>query len=146
MRKLVLFVAACAAVVTSVHAAEGMWTLDNLPKKQMQAQYGFSPDRLWTDHVQRSAVRLAGGCSGSFVSKDGLVMTNHHCVNDCVQQLSTASKDFIKSGFYAKEAKEEVMCPEIELNRLDTISDVTARVKQATANLSGKDFSKAQKA
>ncbi len=146
MRKLVLFAAACVAVVASAHAAEGMWTLDNLPKKQMQTQYGFTPDQAWTDHVQHSAVRLAGGCSGSFVSKDGLVMTNHHCVNDCVQQLSTASKDFIKEGFYAKEEKDEVMCPEIELNRLDTVSDVTARVKKATANLSGKDFSKAQKA
>lgn len=146
MRKLLLFAAASAAVITSAHAAEGMWTLDNLPKQRMQAQYGFTPSQVWTDHVQRSAVRLAGGCSGSFVSKDGLVMTNHHCVNDCVQQLSTAKKDFIKEGFYAKEAKDEVMCPEIELNRLDTITDVTARVKQATAQLSGKDFSKAQKA
>ncbi len=146
IKPLLVFAAMVAAVASSAHAAEGMWTLDNLPKAKMQAQYGFTPSQVWTDHVQRSAVRLAGGCSGSFVSKDGLVMTNHHCVNDCVQQLSTAKKVFIKEGFYAKDASDEVMCPEIELNRLDTISDVTARVKQATANLSGKDFSKAQKA
>ncbi|MDB5987271.1 MAG: family peptidase [Nevskia sp.] len=146
MPKFMLCAAAMLAVAVSAHAAEGMWTLDNLPKKQMQTQYGFAPDQAWTAHVQRAAVRLAGGCSGSFVSKDGLVMTNHHCVNDCVQQLSSAAKDFIKDGFYAKELKDEKMCPEIELNRLDAIIDTTARVKQATAGLSGEAFSKAQKA
>ncbi len=82
-------------------------------------------------------VRVADGVSCS---------TNHHCVNSCVQQLSTADKDFIKSGFYAKEEKDEIKCPEIELNRLDTISDVTARVKQATEGKSGEDYSKAEKA
>ena len=127
-------------------AGEGMWTPDNLPKTQLQEKYKFSPDKKWAEHAQHAALRLAGGCSGSFVSPTGLVLTNHHCVNSCVQQLSTADKDFIKSGFYAKDEKDEIKCPEIELNRLDTISDVTARVKQATEGKQGEAYSKAEKA
>jgi len=147
MRRILLpLLLAALTSSSSAYAAEGMWTFDNLPREQMQARYGFTPTQAWADHVQRSAVRLAGGCSGSFVSPDGLVMTNHHCVNDCVQQLSTSAKDFIQDGFYAKEAKDEKMCPEIELNRLDQITDVTTRVKAATNGLEGKDYSRAQKA
>lgn len=127
-------------------AGEGMWTPDNLPKAEVQAKYGFTPDAKWAEHVQKAALRLAGGCSGSFVSPNGLVLTNHHCVNSCVQQLSTAEKDYIKSGFLAKEEKDEIKCPEIELNRLDRIADVTARVKQATAGKAGEDYSRAEKA
>lgn len=74
------------------------------------------------------------------------MLTNHHCVNSCVQQLSSADKDFIKAGFYAEEQKDEVKCPEIELNRVDAIEDVTAQVKKATAGKSGEDYSKAEKA
>ena len=133
-------------VGTSAFAAEGMWTPDNLPKAQLQARYQFSPDGTWVGHVQRAALRLAGGCSGSFVSKNGLVLTNHHCVNSCVQQLSTADKDFIKTGFYAKDEKSEIKCPEIELNRLDAITDITERVKHATAGKTGEDYSHAEKA
>src|SRR5215510_13137008 len=83
-------------------AAEGMWTLDNLPKAELKAKYGFTPDAAWVDKVMKSSVRLAGGCSGSFVSKDGLVLTNHHCVLSCVQQLSTPKKDYVVDGFLAK--------------------------------------------
>jgi hypothetical protein len=139
-------IASCLLVCASgAFAGEGMWTPDNLPMAQLQQKYKFSPDKKWADHAQHAALRLAGGCSGSFVSPTGLVLTNHHCVNSCVQQLSTADKDFIKSGFYAKDEKDEIKCPEIELNRLDTISDVTARVKQATDGKSGEAYSKAEK-
>jgi hypothetical protein len=127
-------------------AAEGMWTPDNLPATQLKQKYNFVPSKDWVEHAEHAALRLAGGCSGSFVSPTGLVLTNHHCVNSCVQQLSTADKDFIKSGFYAKDESQEIKCPEIELNRLDTISDVTARVKQATEGKTGPDYSKAEKA
>ena len=132
--------AACA------FAGEGMWTPDNLPVAQLQAKYNFTPAAEWVTRAQRAAVRIAGGCSASFVSPTGLVLTNHHCVNSCVQQLSTADKDFIKTGFYAKESKDEIKCPEIELNRLDAISDVTARVKKATEGKSGAEYSKSEKA
>lgn len=139
--------AVCALLASSAAwASEGMWTPDNLPKKELQDKYKFTPDAQWVSHTQHAALRLAGGCSGSFISPTGLVLTNHHCVNSCVLQLSTADHDFIKSGFYAKDEKDEIKCPEIELNRLDTISDVTKRVKNATAGKSGEDYSKAEKA
>jgi hypothetical protein len=137
---------AILTIPTMAFAAEGMWTLDNLPKEKMQAEYGFAPDDAWVKHVMRSAVRIAGGCSGSFISKDGLVMTNHHCAAQCVGQLSTAKKDFIRDGFLAATREQEVLCPEIELNRLEEITDVTAQVKKATAKLNGSAFQKAQNA
>ncbi|MGQ0587331.1 MAG: S46 family peptidase [Gammaproteobacteria bacterium] len=133
---------ACSGAI----AAEGMWTLDNLPKAELKQRYGFTPDAAWVDKVMKSSVRLAGGCSGSFVSADGLVMTNHHCANECIQQLSTAKKDYIADGFLARKRTEEVACPTMELNRLEQISDVTARINQATEGKSGKDYSAAQKA
>ena len=127
-------------------AAEGMWTLDNLPKAELKKRYGFEPDAAWVDKVMKSSVRLAGGCSGSFVSAEGLVMTNHHCANECIQQLSTARKDYIADGFLARKRTEEVACPTMELNRLEQISDVTARIAKATEGKSGRDWSTAQKA
>lgn len=129
-----------------LHAAEGMWTLDNLPKAAIAKKYGFTPDDVWVDKVMKSSARLAGGCSGSFVSKDGLVLTNHHCVNSCVQQLSNAKKDYIKDGFLAKQRDDELRCPEIEINRLEQITDVTKTVGAATQGKTGEAYAKAQKA
>lgn len=146
LRRLGLALAIALLPPAGAYAAEGMWTLDRLPLNDLQARYGFAPDAAWVQHTQRSALRLAGGCSGSFVSADGLVLTNHHCVRECVQQLSSAQKNYVADGFYAREQKDEVLCPTIELNRLDRISDVTARVKQATSGLAGAAFSKALKA
>jgi hypothetical protein len=96
--------------------------------------------------VRLSAVRLAGGCSGSFLSAKGLIMTNHHCASRCIEQLSSAKKDFVASGFYAKTEKEEVKCPEIEINQLVAISDVTERMVQATRGLDGARYNEANKA
>ncbi len=127
-------------------AAEGMWTLDNLPKAKMQAEYGFTPSEAWIKRTMLGSVRIAGGCSASFVSKDGLVMTNHHCASECLDQLSTAKKNLIKDGFLAKGREQELSCPEIELNRLEQITDVTSEVKKATAGLDGAAFKNAQNA
>jgi S1-C subfamily serine protease len=113
LRRIALVLAAAGLPLAASQAAEGMWTLDKLPMQQLQQRYGFAPDAAWVRHAQRSALRLAGGCSGSFVSPDGLVLTNHHCVRECVQQLSTAQKNYVADGFYAKEQKDEVMCPTI---------------------------------
>ena len=146
MTKISIAIASVLLTSLNAYAAEGMWTPDHLPNTQLQAKYKFLPDQKWAEHAQKAAVRIAGGCSASFISPSGLVLTNHHCVNSCVQQLSTADKDFIKTGFYAKQEKDEIKCPEIELNRLDTIGDVTARVKQATAGKNGEDYSNAEKA
>lgn len=127
-------------------AAEGMWTLDNLPIAQMQQRYGFSPDATWVDKVMRSSVRLAGGCSGSFVSPDGLVMTNHHCAVGCVQELSTPRKNLVELGYLARQRTEELRCPGMELNRLESITDVTDKVQAATAGKTGAAFQAAQDA
>jgi hypothetical protein len=126
--------------------AEGMWTLDNLPRAAVQRDFGFQPDAAWIDRVQKSSVRLAGGCSGSFASADGLVLTNHHCIWDCVEQLSTTEQNFLQDGFLARTRAAELRCPNMELNQLTEISDVTARVKSATDALSGEAFVAAQRA
>src|SRR6185437_14891871 len=118
-------------------ADEGMWLYNDFPAQKVKEKYGFSPTQEWLDKVRLSSARLAGGCSGSFVSESGLVMTNHHCAHSCIEQLSKAGKDFVAKGFYAKSAEDEVRCPEIEVNRLTDISDVTSQITTATHGLSG---------
>ncbi len=125
---------------------EGMWTFNDFPSAKVKKAYDFAPDRAWLDHVRLSSVRLAGGCSGSFVSGSGLVMTNHHCAHSCIEQLSTAGKDFVADGFSAATEADEVKCPEIEVNQLVAISDVTDRINSATKGLEDKEFNERQKA
>src|ERR671937_2929083 len=143
------FAALClvATLPLAARADEGMWTYDNFPSAKVAKKYGFSPDGKWLSEAQLSSVRLAGGCSGSFVSPDGLVMTNHHCSHSCIEQISTKEKDFVAQGFYAPALENEVRCPEIELNELIQIADVTARVQGATKGLKpGKEFNDKRKA
>src|SRR5512135_2587568 len=116
-------------------ADEGMWTFDAFPSAKVERAYGFGPTQAWLDHVRLSSARLARGCSASFVSEQGLVMTNHHCAHSCIEQLSRAGKDFVKDGFYARTATDEPKCPDIEVNQLVGIADVTARVRAATKGL-----------
>jgi hypothetical protein len=126
--------------VTSASAGladEGMWTFDHFPSKTVAQRYGFAPSQAWLDHVRASSLRIAGGCSASFVSSQGLVMTNHHCVVECVGQLSTPKQDYVQSGFMAKALADEKPCPAFELDQLTHISDVTSVVKAATAGKSG---------
>lgn len=130
----------------SAVADEGMWTLDHLPVKQMQQRYGFTPSAQWTDLVQHAALRLAEGCSGSFVSASGLVMTNHHCANTCLSQLSKGHEDYMSNGYIALKQEDEPKCPDVELNQLDSITDVTAQVNAATAGKSGAERVKAERA
>ncbi|HSC68995.1 MAG TPA: S46 family peptidase, partial [Cellvibrio sp.] len=127
-------------------AAEGMWTLDNLPLATMEKTYGFKPSPEWLNKSMRSAVRLAGGCSGSFVSPQGLVLTNHHCVIGCIEDLSSEKQDLMNNGFLAKNTAEEKQCPGMEINRLEKTENVTARMQKALAGLTGKEFSDAKKA
>ena len=127
-------------------ADEGMWTYDAFPSEQVRAKYGFAPTAAWLENARLSSVRLPGGCSASFVSADGLVLTNHHCVHDCVEQLSTQERDLVKDGFLARTRAEERRCPAMEVNQLVRISDVTARLRAATKGLSGEGFAKAERA
>jgi len=142
----VAFVALLTATMGRAMADEGMWTLDHLPLQQMQQRYGFAPDKNWIEHIQHSTVRLAEGCSGSFVSADGLVMTNHHCANTCLSQLSKGGNNYMDAGFGAAKQEDEPKCPDMELNQLDTISDVTAQVNAATSGKNGADRIKAERA
>ena len=134
---LILLTALFVASFTFARADEGMWTFDRFPSKTVAAKYGFTPTQAWLDHVRLSSLRIAGGCSASFVSGHGLVMTNHHCVEDCVNNLSTATKNFVEDGFYAKTDEEEKACPGFEIDQLTAIADVTKTVTSATAGKTG---------
>ncbi|MCY1076130.1 S46 family peptidase [Archangium lansingense] len=127
-------------------ADEGMWTFNNFPSDLVKARYGFAPSQEWLTKVRLSSARIAGGCSASFVSPTGLVMTNHHCVRDCVQQLSTPQRDFIVKGFYATTAPQERACPGMEVNKLTEITDVTDAMTKATQGKEGAAFRDAQRA
>jgi hypothetical protein len=115
----------------SVEADEGMWLFNNPPKKILKEKYGFEPSAEWLVHLQQSSVRFNSGGSGSFVSSDGLVMTNHHVGADTLQKISSRERDYMKTGFYARTHEEEVRSPDLELNVLMSIEDVTARINAA---------------
>jgi hypothetical protein len=136
-----------AAVALPARADEGMWPFNNIPVKDLQRRYGWAPNQAWLDHVRLSSVRFNNGGSGSFVSKTGLVLTNHHVGANCIQKISTPEHDYIKTGYVAKSAAEEVKCPDLELNVLEGIEDVTARVNGGTrAGMTDAQIFEAQKA
>jgi hypothetical protein len=144
MKRLVILAALVGALPAL--ADEGMWTYNNFPSAKVKAKYGFEPSQQWLDGVRLSSARLAGGCSASFVSPNGMVMTNHHCARGCIEQLSTAEKDYIANGFYAKAEAEELKCPAMEINQLSDITDVTEQLNKATQGLTGKQYSDTLKA
>jgi peptidase S46-like protein len=109
-------------------ADEGMWPFNNVPKAHLKQRYGFEPSDSWLEHVRLSSVRFNNGGSGSFVSANGLVMTNHHVASDCIQKLSSAGNDYMQGGFYARKPESEAKCLDLELNVLTAIEDVTAQV------------------
>lgn len=125
------------AAAPPASAEEGMWTFDNFPEAQVRKQYGWAPNDAWLDRVQAAAVRLTGGCSASFVSPEGLVLTNHHCVVACVQDLSTPQDDLVKAGFTAASRTGERQCPGQQAEVVTAISDVTQRVQSAIGEATG---------
>ncbi len=138
---------ACLSVTLPSFADEGMWLFNAFPKDKVKAKYGFAPDQQWLDHVRLGSVRFNNGGSGSFVSADGLTFTNHHVGAECVQDLSSGGKDYIKNGFYAKTQAEEAKCPNLELNQLIGIEDVTGKIKAAAKpGMSAADAGQAQRA
>ncbi|MDT5061606.1 MAG: hypothetical protein QOH63_2065 [Acidobacteriota bacterium] len=112
-------------------ADEGMWPFNNVPRAEIKRKYGFDVTDAWLKKVQMSAVRFNNGGSGSFVSADGLVLTNYHIVEDFVHELSANGKDYAKEGFIARSRAEEQKIPSLELNELISIEDVTDRVNAA---------------
>ena len=130
-KRAILFFIVVIVLAGLAPADEGMWLFNAFPTARVKAKYGFEPTQAWLDHVRLSSVRFNNGGSGSFVSPTGLTFTNHHVGAECVQQLSTGGKDYMKTGFYAKKQAEEAKCPDLELNVLQGIEDVTAKVHGA---------------
>ena len=128
----------------AIHAEEGMWTFDNPPLKQLAAKYNFHPTQAWLDHLRLSSVRLNDGGSGSFVSPDGLLLTNHHVARGQLQKNSTAEHDYLRDGFYAATPDQEMKSPDLEVNVLESMENVTERVQGAARGI--KDDAKALKA
>ena len=112
-------------------ADEGMWTFNNVPRAEIKKKYGFEVTDEWLNKVRLASVRFNNGGSGSFVSPNGLVLTNYHIVEDIVGEVSTPEKDLAKEGFVAKTRAEEIKAPSLELNQLISIEDVTTRVNGA---------------
>ena len=107
-------------------ADEGMWLFDHVPMARIKAKYGFEPTQAWLDHLRLSSVRM--GDSGSFVSPNGLILTNHHVGRKCIIAASTKEKDLMESGFYARSAAEEIKCAGMQVEVLQSIEDITASV------------------
>src|SRR5215471_7639545 len=136
-RTAVALAALAVAAAPIASADEGMWTFDNPPRKQLQEKYGFEPAKEWLDHVRLASVRFMDGGSGSFVSHVGL---------GCIQNLSSAEKDYVKNGFYAETRDKEAACPGYEINVLVGTEDVSGKVLGAvTAAMSDKDAREARK-
>jgi Peptidase S46 len=145
-KRAVLLILTALLLAGAATADEGMWLFNAFPAARVKAKYGFEPTQEWLDHVRLSSVRFNNGGSGSYVSSTGLTFTNHHVGAVCVQQLSTGGKDFMKQGFYAKTQAEEARCPDLELNVLQSIEDVTAQVQDAVkANMSAAEAGTAQR-
>ena len=133
----------CLVFAQAAQAEEGMWTFDDFPSKTVGTKYGFTPSQDWLDHVLLSSLRIAGGCSASFISPEGLVMTNHHCVVGCVEQISTPEQNLEENGYSAKTPAEEKKCPDFELDQLVEIRDVSKDVQGAMAGKTGDEANKA---
>ena len=115
----------------AAHADEGMWLFNQPPRQLLKERHQFDATDAWLNHLQKSSVRFNSGGSGSFVSEDGLLISNHHVGADALQKLSTKDKNYLRDGFYAKTQAGEVKCLDLELNVLQSIEDVTLRVNAA---------------
>src|SRR6266498_2274152 len=146
MQKNIVFALALLIAIPLV-ADEGMWLFNHPPLQILKQRYGFEPSQAWLDHLQKASVRFNSGGSGSFVSASGLILTNHHVGLDCLQKISTAKHDYVATGYHARTAAEEVKCVDLELNVLQSIEDVTDRVKAAvTPGMSSADAQRARRA
>ena len=116
------------AAAGALDADEGMWLYERFPKADVQRKYGFEVSDSFLDHLRLSSVRFNNGGSGSFISSEGLLFTNHHVGSDCIFKLSTSEHDYLKDGYYAPRLEDERACPDLEVNVLLKIEDVTSKI------------------
>jgi hypothetical protein len=152
LKRLCIALAICgnlapATNFSTARADEGMWLFNALPKKQLASKYKFEPTQEWIDHVMLSSVRFNSGGSASFVSSNGLVLTNHHVAADTLFKLSTPEHNYNEDGFLAKTFQDEIPATDLELNQLISIEDVTAKVNEAVkSDMAPADAFKARQA
>jgi Peptidase S46 len=138
-----MFAAACAFACAS-HGEEGLWTFDNFPAPALKQSYGVEINAGWLDHLRLSTVRLTN-CTASFVSPNGLILTNHHCIESCLAEASTKDKDLVELGVIALNRRDEARCLAQQADVLMAMEDVTPAMLKATVNLSEADANKARK-
>lgn len=144
--KIIYIIIIILGTTMKINSDEGMWTLDNLPLQYLNDTYKFKPQKSLLKKIQLSSVRFNDGGSGSFVSKNGLVLTNHHVAMGQLQKISNKKNDYVNSGFLAKSYKEEIKCPDLELNILQDFENVTERIKNFLLNISdSKEIEKKRK-
>jgi hypothetical protein len=135
---------AALLTATATRADEGMWTYDNFPTAKVKAQYGVNIDGAWLDRVREASVRLSG-CSASFVSPEGLILTNHHCITACLSENSSKEKSLLDDGFVARERREEIPCRTQVADVLVGMENVTDKVEAATRGLDERAANEARK-
>lgn len=147
MRQITLVFLAQTMFCCIAAGDEGMWLFNSLPKEHLKKQFDFETTDAWAKHLMLSSVRFNSGGSASFISSDGLVLTNHHVASETLYKLSTPDRDLASQGYLAQTQNEELKAPDLELNQLVSIEDVTERVNQAvTARMSATEASKARQA
>lgn len=142
---LICSVAALSCAAPAL-AEEGMWTFDNVPLARINKTYGTRIDKAWLDRLQGATLRLNSGCTGTLLSDQGLVLTNHHCVFECLQSVSSAEENHVTEGFVVGSKEEEQACPGMAAEVLLSVKDYTATINKATRGLSGDAFLKVQNA
>ncbi len=144
MRNRIAIVLLSALLSAGAHADEGMWTFDNVPTQRIAEQYGVKIDQPWLDRVRLATVRLAG-CTASFVSEEGLILTNHHCITRCLAENSTKEKSLLDDGFIARNRDNEISCPTQVADVLVAMTEITAKISAATEGLDEKAANEARK-
>ena len=145
MKKQLVFVFFACMPLVAV-ADEGMWTVDNFPSEAVSDKYGVKIGDTWLDAARLSTVRLENGCTGSFVSENGLVLTNNHCTWACIRNLSSAERNLSDQGFMAMNHDEEMRCPSQQISVLVDLDNVTGTVAEATRDMSETEANEARKA
>ena len=132
------------AASAPLRADEGMWTYDNFPAAALRERHGTNIDAAWLARLRLASVRLSN-CSASFVSKDGLILTNHHCVESCLAEHSSKERSLIEDGFLARSREQELRCAAQVADVLVQMQDVTAEVTAATRGLDDQAANEARK-